>query len=287
MLRSMTAFARAAARLPLGESCWEIRSVNHRYLEINLRLPDEWRWLEIPVRDSISRRLSRGKIDCNLKISNSSGEGSFNLNLTLVQHILNAAAQINQLTGYNQPLSPLDILRLPNVLENPVPDADTTKETLLQTLEIALDEMVAYREREGEQILQMLAQRCQLISEEVSKVREQLPLILTAQREKLLNRLGELQQSLSQERLEQEMVFLAQKIDVSEELDRLDAHLIEMKKNLNSTQPIGRRLDFLMQEFHREANTLGSKSAHNSTTLASVNLKVLIEQMREQIQNVE
>jgi uncharacterized protein (TIGR00255 family) len=287
MLRSMTAFARATARLPLGESCWEIRSVNHRYLEINVRLPEEWRWLEILVRDSISRRLNRGKVDCNLKISNASSEGSFNLNLTLVQQLLNAAAQINQLTGYNQPLSPLEILRLPNVLENPTPDAEILKENLMQILEVALNEMVAYREREGEQIYQMIEQRCQAIGEEVAKVREQLPLILATQREKLLNRLGELQQSLNQERLEQEMVFLAQKIDVSEELDRLDAHLVEMKKNLNSSQPTGRRLDFLMQEFHREANTLGSKSVHTSTTLASVNLKVLIEQMREQIQNVE
>jgi len=287
MLRSMTAFARATVRLPQGESCWEIRSVNHRYLEINVRLPDEWRWLEIPVRESIGRRLNRGKIDCNLKISNTSAEGSFNLNLAVVQQLLNAAAQINHLTGYSQPLSPLEILRLPNVLENPTPDAEILKENLMQILDVALNDMVAYREREGEQILQMLEQRCQLISEEVVKVREQLPLILITQREKLLNRLGELQQSLNQERLEQEMVFLAQKIDVSEELDRLDAHLIEMKKNLTSSQPTGRRLDFLMQEFHREANTLGSKSIHTSTTLASVNSKVLIEQMREQIQNVE
>jgi uncharacterized protein (TIGR00255 family) len=287
MLRSMTAFARATMRLPLGESCWELRSVNHRYLEINVRLPEEWRWLEIPVRDSIGRRLNRGKIDCALKISSVSVENSFNLNLKLVQQLLNAAVQINQLTGYDQPLSPLDILRLPNVLETPIPDQEKTKEILMNSLDQALGEMIAYREREGEQILQMLEQRCQLISEEVVKVREQLPHILTTQREKLLNRLGELQQSLNQERLEQEMVFLAQKIDVSEELDRLDAHLIEMKKNLTSSQPTGRRLDFLMQEFHREANTLGSKSIHTSTTLASVNLKVLIEQMREQIQNVE
>jgi uncharacterized protein (TIGR00255 family) len=287
MLRSMTAFARVTVRLPSGDSCWELRSVNHRYLEINVRLPDEWRWLEIPVREQIGRQLSRGKIDCTLKTSSTNSEGSFNLNLTTVQHILKAAQQINQLTGYNQPLSPIDILRFPNVLETPTPDAETTKETLMQSLETALHDMIAYRNREGEQILQMLEQRCQLISEEVIKVREQLPLILTAQREKLLNRLGEVLQNLNQERLEQEMVFLAQKIDVSEELDRLDAHLIEVKKNLQSTQPTGRRLDFLMQELHREANTLGSKSIHTSTTLASVNLKVLIEQMREQIQNVE
>lgn len=287
MIRSMTAFARATVHLPLGESCWEIRSVNHRYLEINVRLPEEWRWLEIPVRESIGRRLNRGKVDCALRVSNTSSTGSFNLNLGVVQQLLNAAEQINHLTGYNQPLSPLEILRFPNVLENPVPDAEILKENLMQSLEKALNDMVAYREREGEQITQMLEQRCQIIKDEVVKVREQLPQILAAQREKLLNRLGELQQSLNQERLEQEMVFLAQKIDVSEELDRLDAHLIEMKKNLNSSQPTGRRLDFLMQEFHREANTLGSKSVHTSTTLASVNLKVLIEQMREQIQNVE
>jgi len=287
MLRSMTAFARVTVRLPFGESYWEIRSVNHRYLEINVRLPDEWRWLEIPVREQIGRQLSRGKVDCTLKLSNANSETSFNLNVTAVQQILKAATQINQLTGYNEPVSPLDILRFPNVLETPIPDQEITKETLMQGLETALNDMVAYRNREGEQIYQMIEQRCQAIGEEVAKVREQLPLILTTQREKLLNRLGELQQSLNQDRLEQEMVFLAQKIDVSEELDRLDAHLVEMKKNLNSSQPTGRRLDFLMQEFHREANTLGSKSVHTSTTLASVNLKVLIEQMREQIQNVE
>jgi len=287
MLRSMTAFARATVRLPLGESCWEIRSVNHRYLEINLRLPDEWRWLEIPIRETIGRRLNRGKVDCALKLSNNGTESSFNLNVAVVQQILSAATQINQLTGYNQPLSPLDILRFPNVLENPTPDADLVKESLMQTLSNTLDDLIAYREREGEQILQMIEQRCQAISEEVAKVREQLPVILTAQREKLLNRLSELQQNLNQERLEQEMVFLAQKIDVSEELDRLDTHLIEVRNNLNTKQPAGRRLDFLMQELHREANTLGSKSVHTSTTLASVNLKVLIEQMREQIQNVE
>ncbi len=288
MIRSMTAFARSTAQTEWGDLCWELRSVNHRYLEISTRLPEEMRQLEAPVRERIAQAVQRGKIDCSLRLQANTHNSHFELNTDLVQQLLAIAKQVNQLRQHAQEeLSVMDILRWPGVLEMSLPDADAMSQPILHALDESLEQLLAHRQREGEQLRQLLEQRCQAITDEVSSVREELPMILQTQRERLQSRLLELEQNLNLERLEQEMVFMAQKMDVAEELDRLETHLLEVRQTLKDDKPIGRRLDFLMQELNREANTLGSKSIHTRTSMVSVNLKVLIEQMREQIQNVE
>jgi len=287
MIRSMTAFARSTAQTPLGEICWELRSVNHRYLEISQRLPDEWRSLETPVREHLQQALKRGKIDCFLRLSTRAVSTGFTLNTALLQQLLSAAREINQYTGDAQLPSVNELLRWPGVLETQQPDAASLTPLLLATLDEAVAQLLAHRAREGAQITQMLEQRCAAIAAALAQVRAVLPEILRNQRERLEAKLSEFSQTLNRDRLEQELVYLMQKTDVAEELDRIDVHLTEVQQALQDPQPTGRRLDFLMQELHREANTLGSKSIHTSTTLASVHLKVLIEQMREQIQNIE
>ncbi len=286
MIRSMTAFARSTAQTEWGDVCWELRSVNHRYLEISTRLPEELRQLEAPIRERISKALQRGKIDCNLRFQSDS-HAHFELNTSLVQQLLALAEQVNQTRQQQDEIPTIELLRWPGVMEATPPDFEALSKILLQTLDEAIEQLLAYRQREGEQIKQLLEQRCQAIAKEVSTVREELPGILQSQRERLKSRLHELEQNLNMERLEQEMVFMAQKMDVAEELERIEAHLLEVNQALKEDKPTGRRLDFLMQELNREANTLGSKSIHTRTSMASVNLKVLIEQMREQIQNVE
>jgi len=287
MIRSMTAFARSTAQTEWGDVCWELRSVNHRYLEINTRLPEELRQIEAAVREKVGKTVQRGKIDCNLRFQADNSSNHFELNKQLVEQLLGLAEQLNQVRQQQEHIPTIEILRWPGVMETSTPDFDSLTHPLLETLSEALEQLLAYRQREGEQIQQLLEQRCQAIAEEVIAVREEFPAILQAQRERLQSRLLELEQNLNLERLEQEMVFMAQKIDVAEELDRLETHLLEVRQALKEEKPIGRRLDFLMQELNREANTLGSKSVHTRTSMASVNLKVLIEQMREQIQNVE
>lgn len=285
---SMTAFARVASTTPWGELCWEVRSVNHRYLEQNIRLPEDLRGLELGARERISQQLQRGKIDATLRFqANAAPSQGFHLNLDLAQQLINIAGQIQQLTGEERRLSAVDLMRWPGVLESPPIDTDSLGQAILELLDTALQQLIAHRQREGQQITQLIEQRCVEVEKEVAQVREELPVILKAQRERLLNRLEEARQKLDADRLEQEMVLVAQKADVAEELDRLNTHVREVRKTMSKSGSIGRRLDFLMQEMNREANTLGSKSIHENTTLVSVNLKVLIEQMREQIQNIE
>ncbi len=288
MLRSMTAFAREQADTRWGYCVWELRSVNHRYLDVYVRLPEELRGLEPAVRERVGRRLSRGKLECLLRLKPEAGSHTqFTFNSDLARQIIEAAQTLKNMLPDSAPLQALDILRWPGVLHPPDPDPDTMGETLLASLDRALEQLVAHREREGQQIHALLTQRCQGVEQEVARVDEVLPEVLEAQRERLRARLTEISAELNHDRLEQEMVLLTQKLDVAEELDRLRAHLTEIRQTLESSRAVGRRLDFLVQELHREANTLGAKSAHTATTQSSVNLKVLIEQMREQIQNVE
>ncbi|MDM8547180.1 YicC/YloC family endoribonuclease [Candidatus Venteria ishoeyi] len=291
MIRSMTAFARISTQTQWGEVCWELRAVNHRYLEISPRLPEEFRVLETRLRERIAQLLKRGKLDCTLRFQTDTATVGFRLNHTLVQQLLTVSTELAVLSDNPQKLSALDLLNWAGVLEVPAPDMDSLSTPIMATLDKALQQLLAHREREGAQILRMIEQRCEAVTQEISKVRAQLPEIIKRQRERTKARLSELEQNLVQERnldrLEQEMVFLAQKIDVAEELDRLDAHVLEVQQTLKSDKAIGRRLDFLMQELNREANTLASKSIDTRTTMASVNLKVLIEQMREQVQNIE
>ena len=288
MLKSMTAFARVQQSESFGTLIWELRSVNSRFLDINCRLPEEFRAQEGRVRECINNRLQRGKVECALRyMPEQVTETGIRINEALVKSLLEACQQIN--TRLHQPseINPVDILGWPGVVAETEQDYKSIFESSEKLLLEALDQLVANRQREGERMQQLIADRCAGMQTIVDAVRQQLPDIQQRYREKLVARLEELQTSVDRDRLEQELAFLAQKMDVDEELDRLDAHLKELNDAVTRDEAVGRRLDFLMQELNREANTLGSKSADLSTTQASVELKVLIEQMREQIQNIE
>ncbi len=285
MIRSMTAFARLDSQE--GQFCWELRSVNHRYLDISIRLPEDFRSLEITIREHIQQHIKRGKIDCTLHFqAKKSNNAQWQINQELAQQLCDAMQQINAITGNTTPPNAIDILRWPGVVETQSLDIDEIGKTVLEHFDTALTQLVVQREREGAQLATLIEQRCIAIATEVERIRGDLPTILQAQRERLESRLAELVEQNS-ERLEQEMVIVAQKMDVAEELDRMETHLAEIRQTLTQNQAVGRRLDFLVQELHREANTLGAKSNHNSTSSRTVELKVLIEQMREQTQNIE
>ena len=288
MIRSMTAFARAESEQPWGSAQLELKSVNNRYLDIVPRLPDELRPLEPVVRERIGARLGRGKLDCVFKISYASDrDTAFTVNETLAEQVVRAVEQIQPMLGGVHGTTPMEVLRWPGVIQASAPDLEAIQTTALELLDGALDDLVAMRAREGEKISAMIVQRCDGIETIVSDLRARAPEILAETRRKIEARLEELKAQPDNDRLEQEMLYLAQKLDIAEELDRLEAHLSEVRRVLESSEPVGRRLDFLMQELNREANTIGSKSADAETTRASVDLKVFIEQMREQVQNVE
>ena len=288
MIRSMTAFSRQEASSDLGDLILELRTVNHRYLDISLRLPEEVRQLEPLLREQIAARLGRGKLECNLRFSSAeAGQTELVVDDARVKQIAHACRHIDSFLYSPAPISSLDVLRMPGVVQSQALDPEQLKTMVSELLTRALDELLAVREREGEKLAQMIRERCDAMEAIVLEVKQQLPEILQQWRDKLLERLKEAKLELDQERLEQEMVYLAQKTDVAEEIDRLSMHIAEVKRVLQADKPVGRRLDFLMQELNREANTLGSKSIHADTTRASVDLKVLIEQMREQIQNIE
>lgn len=289
MPRSMTGFARREAKLPWGTLVWEIRSVNHRYLEPSFRLPEDFREIEPLLRDAMRKALQRGKVEASLNVHwEQEGENELGLNLTKVAQLTKAAQQINGLLGdVAAPVNALEILRWPGVIQKQELDRDAMHQAALELFDSALEGLIEHRSREGAELEQLILSRLDSVSTQVVKVRARMPEILAAQREKLQAKLAALQVELDPERLEQEIVLLAQKADVDEELDRLDTHVIEVKRSLKQTDSLGRRLDFLMQELNREANTLSSKSIVSDTTQAAVELKVLIEQMREQIQNIE
>jgi len=289
MPRSMTGFARREAKLPWGTAVWEIRSVNHRYLEPSFRLPEDFREIEPSLREAMRKNLQRGKVEASLSIQwEMGGEVEMGVNMDKVGQLARAAQQINHLIGSNAaPVSALDILRWPGVIQKQELDREALQADVLKLFDLALEGLIEHRSREGAELEQLILQRLDGVSAQVVKVRARMPEILAAQRDKLQTKLANLQIELDPERLEQEIVLLAQKADVDEELDRLDTHVIEVKRSLKQTDSLGRRLDFLMQELNREANTLSSKSIVSDTTQAAVELKVLIEQMREQVQNIE
>jgi len=289
MTRSMTAFARQEAEHAWGSLIWEIRSVNHRYLEPHLRLPESLRDLEGSLREQLRKKLSRGKVECTLRFHPEAQAQQLTVNTDFAKELIAAADEVAalSLSGNTQPMNPLDVLRWPGVLQDAQIDMDQVKAEALKLFGTALDDLIAGREREGKELNGLIEQRLAAIAEIVVEVRSKLPEILQAQRDNLRSRLEELKEDLDEGRLEQEMVILAQKADVDEEMDRLNTHVQEVRRVLNQKGPIGRRLDFLMQELNREANTLSSKSIVAETTQCAVELKVLIEQMREQIQNIE
>ncbi|MEN8166127.1 MAG: YicC/YloC family endoribonuclease [Pseudomonadota bacterium] len=288
MIRSMTAFARDEYRGDLGELTWEIRSVNHRYLEAFLRLPDELRVLETAVRERLTARLGRGKLDVNLKYKpGTDAEAGIRVNRRMVEQLLSADLEVAGMLRVDSYLKPMDLLRWPGVLQEEEQDFTPVKQQALALLETALENLVLNRQREGERLAEIVLQRCRAMQEQVGRVRVLMPEVLQGVRTKIQERLQEVMQELDETRLEQEMALLAQRLDVDEEMDRLAAHLQEVERVLGSDEPVGRRLDFLMQELNRESNTLSSKSNSVEVTRIAVEMKVLIEQMREQIQNIE
>ncbi|WOX04068.1 YicC/YloC family endoribonuclease [Microbulbifer pacificus] len=284
-VRSMTAFGRAEVNYSTGTAVWEMRSVNHRYLEPHFRLPEAARALEPKLRELLRNTLNRGKVEMSLNLKANSGEvAGLQINQALVDELVKAAKQV---APESQPLNPLEVLKWPGVIAEPETNADEQASAILEGFRQALAQVVENREREGAELAGFIEARIKGISEQVTTVRALLPQILQNQREKLKSRLQELLEEIDKDRIEQEIALLAQKADVDEELDRLDAHITETRRVLKNGGPIGRRLDFLMQEFNREANTLSSKAVVTDTTQAAVELKVLIEQMREQVQNIE
>lgn len=285
---SMTAFSRQQLEGDWGALTWEIRSVNHRYLESSVRLPEPFRSLEAKVRDRLRKKLARGKVECQLRYQAVAPEQSeLQLNDALIERLLDANKEISARLGGPTDLNGIDILRWPGVIKDETADSSALESEALKLFDQALDELIANRQREGDAIKAMLEQRISAIRDIVVAVRKKMPDILAAQRQTMLDKINELKAELEASRIDQEVALLAQKADVAEELDRLDSHLEECARVLDTKGPKGRRLDFLMQELNREANTLSSKSLVADTTLSAVELKVLIEQMREQIQNIE
>jgi uncharacterized protein (TIGR00255 family) len=289
MIYSMTAFARKEIKAEWGTAVWEVRSVNHRYLETFIRLPEQFRGIEALVREKLRAKLQRGKVECNLKFNANAGAvGELAVNKTLASQLLDAGKWVQNQGGEAvSPIDPTDILRWPGVLEAEETDVDEIQQHLLAGFDAVLNDFIGARKDEGENLGQFIQQRLDGIGEQAAFVRSKMPEILAWQKEKLTKRFEEAKMDLESERLEQEMILLAQKTDVAEELDRLDSHIQETQKILKKGGAIGRRLDFMMQEFNRESNTLASKSISSDITNSAVELKVLIEQMREQIQNIE
>ncbi len=288
MAFSMTAFSRRDRDTQWGGVAWELRSVNHRYLEVTFRLPEELRSLEPQVRNLVNQRISRGKVDCALRFQPKDlVAGEVELNQTLVDRIVELGERIQETAIGASPLRVIDVLRWPGVLKTAEVDVDTLGQLALELLSEALDELVETRHREGERMREIIEQRLDAIQEFVVELRGALPDVREYVRQRLIDRLAEVRQELDPVRLEQEIALLAQKTDVEEELDRLETHTAEVRRVLASDGQIGRRLDFLMQELNREANTLTAKSADLRLTAGAIELKVLVEQMREQVQNIE
>jgi uncharacterized protein (TIGR00255 family) len=288
----MTAFARVQETCDAGTLTWEIRSVNHRYLEPGLKLPEDFKSLEPEIRKLLARYLKRGKIDIGLRYKmNDANQSEISLNEDIVHRLRQVEQDVLNIVHEGSKLSVADILGWPGVIASPESDMSPLISIAVESLEKALQQLVETRETEGGALAKMIDSRCTQVSDIVKQLRKHRPQMLASMREKwetsLNEKLKQWSEGADTGRLEQELVILAQKLDVDEELDRIDTHITEVKKVLKRKEAVGRRLDFLMQELNREANTLGSKSQDSQTTQWSVDLKVLIEQMREQVQNIE
>jgi uncharacterized protein (TIGR00255 family) len=288
----MTAFARLEQSNDTGAITWELRSVNHRYLEPGIKLPEEFRQLEPDIRKLLGQYLTRGKIDLSLRYNiDPQHQGKISLNESIVRSLREVEQQVLNIVHEGSKLSVADILSWPGVISEGERDLTALHQLSLDCLEATLQQLQQSREVEGAALEEMIRSRCRQVSEIVAEVRKHRPELMTALREKweatLDEKLQQWRESANENRLEQELVMLAQKLDVDEELDRLDTHIAEVENVLGRDEAVGRRLDFLMQELNREANTLGSKSQDGVTTQQAVDLKVLIEQMREQVQNIE
>lgn len=284
----MTAFAGNEAEIGnLTLSC-ELRTVNHRYCDISFKLPDRLRFMESDLRTLIAAKIKRGKVECIINSKKQAKDGqSLVVDHDAVAALLEAANEIEQQMLAPLSFSALDVLAFPGIQQESDNDREQLKSGVSALVDQTLGQLLEVREREGAQLGELIAERCLKMQEFVSSAGKRMPEVLLQLRSKLKDRITELVAEPDFDRLEQELVFLAQKLDISEELDRLETHITEVLRVLKQKDPVGRRLDFLMQELNREANTLGSKSADKEMTQISIELKVLIEQMREQIQNVE
>ncbi len=292
MIKSMTAFSRVQQSNDSGEIVWELKSVNHRYLEPGFKLPDDFKQIEPAIRQQLGQSLKRGKLEISLRYRLTSQDISkINLNEELVKQLRQVEQDVLKIVHEGHSLSVADILRWPGVVDESSRDFSPLHELAVSSFAEALQQLVANREREGQALHEMIASRCQQISDIVRQVQQRRPQMLEAMRQKWTNqlndKLAQWSETADEGRLEQELVILAQKIDVEEELDRLLAHIDEVESVLQRDEAVGRRLDFLMQELNREANTLSSKSQDSETTRLAVDIKVLIEQIREQVQNIE
>ena len=287
MPRSMTAFARSTMDFDWGSVTCELRSVNHRFLETNFRLPETMREVEMPLREIARKKLNRGKVDCAVQVNFNHKDSSIQADIALARQYIDIAEKLAAELQDPAPISPMEIMRWPGILKDQDIDSKALHQAAIETMANTVEQLLDSRQREGDKLADMIEQRLVGVESQIAVVRKELPTILSLQRQRLHEKLDDLKAQLDEDRLEQEMVIIANRADVDEELDRLEAHISEIRLTLSSDNSIGRRLDFLMQELNREANTLGSKSIAGATTQASVELKVLIEQMREQIQNIE
>jgi uncharacterized protein (TIGR00255 family) len=288
MIQSMTAFARESVTTEQGILTVELRSVNHRYLDCSFKLPDALRSLEPRLRERAGATLARGKLDCMLRLqAHPTQAGELQIDTAKLDALLAATRSIQDRLDNAAPISPLDVLQFPGIYSSREESEEQLQKEALSLFSKALDTMQQNRQREGETLATLVLDRLALVESEINTTRDVLPLLMQQQRHRITTRIKDLGVDVDQGRLEQELVYMAQRADVEEELDRLDAHIGEVRRTLKKGGPCGRRLDFLMQELNREANTLTSKSQSASTTQNAVELKVLIEQMREQVQNIE
>ena len=288
MIRSMTGFARRERQGAWGTLACELRTVNHRYLEISLRLPDELKALDNEIRQLIGAALRRGKVDANIYLKSAAGtQRALQLDVTLLDEVIARVREASTRLDTSAPVSPLDLLRWPGVVREAENDAAPVIAASLELIRESLGELNDTRQREGQRIRELLLARCAAMRAQAQAVKARLPEVSQRVRDRIVERISQLGITPDSERLEQELVMYAHKMDIDEELDRLAGHLDEVQAALESSEPSGRRLDFLMQELNRETNTLSSKSQDAETTKAAVDMKVFIEQMREQVQNVE
>jgi uncharacterized protein (TIGR00255 family) len=287
MIFSMTGYATASAELDNGSLTLELRAVNHRYLDIQLRMPDELRSFEGELRAAITTQLQRGKVECRINYAARSAPIGAALNHNLLQRLAIWNKEVQSVLPYARSLSVADVLRWNGVLESPATSAEELRTTLLHLLQTVLQEFSAARAREGEKLQGFLLERLEKIEALRNSVMPHVPAAIAAYEQKLIARLRDAMQNADDERVRQEITLFASKIDIDEELSRLASHLTEMRRILSLGGTVGKRLDFLMQELNREANTLGSKSVDAEVSRSAMEMKILIEQMREQIQNLE
>jgi uncharacterized protein (TIGR00255 family) len=283
----MTAFARKELTAESGTAIWEIRTINHRYIELNLRLPEFLRGLEPIIREHVTKQISRGKVEANLVFNENSVLEQIHINVNLVKQLLEAASQIDRYSDKITPLRMNDILKWPGIIESKSKYGDQLQELILTTFDQCFNEIIQERKREGEVLKGFLLQRLSGIEAQLKVIKKRIPNVNQQIQKKLWQRYENLKIDCDPGRLEQEIALQLQKMDVSEELDRLQAHIQEVERILFSGGIVGRRIEFLLQELNREANTLGAKSLDPEMTNCTVEVKVLIDQMREQVQNIE